>query len=211
MVLSLSPISCSEAIMVYPTYRAKDVNIPKLDNVSGFFDRNPPANWTPRKFAHDHETLSLDDFTNDLKIIKEMGRNPYNAYAGECYRWMRENKDNVHVTEAKSILEAKLTRWSRYRKDIQTRDTFESRDLDQAQTALSPDLVKSAYNAESTSKSRSYAVPFADTIAAKNTAEQRCVSNTPSAKSANNHAKRTRTNYKNIFVYFRVKSKTQST
>ncbi|KAF8926974.1 hypothetical protein BGZ47_002430 [Haplosporangium gracile] len=110
--------------MAYPTYRAKDVNIPKLDNVSGFFDRNPPANWTPLKFAHDPETLSLDDFTNDLKVIKEMGRNRHNAYAGECYR-----------------------------------DTFESRGLDQAQTAMSPDLVKSAYNTESTKLNQKLSPP----------------------------------------------------
>jgi hypothetical protein len=133
-------------IMVYPKYRGKEATIPAMDHVVEFFNRNPPGKWTPLDFARDPETLSLDDFTDGLQIIKEMGRKAYNAYAGECHQWMKENQDDVLATEAKSTLEAKLTKWNRYRRDMQTRDAMESRELSLLESARSPDLCKNTDN-----------------------------------------------------------------
>ncbi|KAG0251588.1 hypothetical protein BG011_007510 [Mortierella polycephala] len=105
--------------MVYLTYGAEEAEVPT-------FNGNSPSDWASVKFAHDPETRSLDDFTGDLKFIKEMVGKAYHAYANERDQWIEENQDDILVIEAKTILEAKLVKWNRYRKGIQARDTIDS-------------------------------------------------------------------------------------
>ncbi|KAG0006976.1 hypothetical protein BGZ80_005078 [Entomortierella chlamydospora] len=110
----------------FPRYQCLPGEIePLLDDVHDYFNSTPPEEWSLDGFANDATTVNIEEFEENLRVIKEQGRRRIHTFAAKCYNWVIAKENEDYIRMARTIMKTKLSKLSSFSTTIAKRDEFE--------------------------------------------------------------------------------------
>ncbi|KAF9167509.1 hypothetical protein BGX20_011581 [Mortierella sp. AD010] len=110
----------------FPRYKGLPGEVePLLDNVHDYFNLTPPEEWSLDGFANDATTVNIEEFEENLRVIKEQGRRHIHAFAAKFYNWVISKENEDYIRMARTIMKTKLSKLSSFSTTIAKRDEFE--------------------------------------------------------------------------------------